>query len=110
MFKIFDRNGRPDNGCYWYSRDGVLYNETGKVNTTDRRRRDYRRVEWWTGKTDSRGDRLYSGDRIKYLGLTGQIVWRPDKAAFIFEISDGAIRTPYAYLNGYGKKIEKLGD
>lgn len=97
---------------YKIDQNGKATHYKKKVNQTDRRRKNYIEVNYFTGQTDVNGEKLYSEDFIyeRNNDINGIIKWVASMGGFIIRVDAGKIEIPYSYLNKDELIIEKWGN
>lgn len=100
--------GFPSGG-YFLGQDGELYRGNITCNTTDRRKKKFFIVDFFSGRLDVDQKKIYANDIVysSSLRTCGIIKFRPEKGAFIFCVEKGKIRIPYSFLDMYSISLKK---
>lgn len=100
--------GFPSGG-YFLGQNGILYRGDIISNTTDRRKKDFHIVDFFSGRLDVDQKKIYANDIVysSSLRACGIIKFRPEKGAFIFCVERGKIQIPYSFLDMYSISLKK---
>lgn len=100
--------GFPSGG-YFLGQDGELYRGNITCNTTDRRKKKFFIVDFFSGRLDVDQKKIYAHDVVysSTLKTSGIVLFRPEKGAFIFCVQRGKITIPYSFLDMYEVSLKK---
>lgn len=100
--------GFPSGG-YFLGQNGILYRGEIISNTTDRRKKDFHIVDFFSGRCDENKQKIYAHDVVysSTLKTSGIVLFRPEKGAFIFCVQRGKITIPYSFLDMYEVSLKK---
>lgn len=97
---------------YFLESSGKLFAEGVEMNLTDRRKNLYREINFFTGKKDKYGKKVYDKDII-YLSQfkrCGVIEYQKFRGAFVWVVKNGKFKIPFSYLDILEQTIEKKGN
>lgn len=97
---------------YKISQSGTITHAKKKVNTKDKRRKNYIEVNFAVGQKDIKGVNIYENDFVfdSKNNVNGIIKYYPNMGAYILRVDAGKIEIPYSVLDTDELSLEIFGN